>query len=173
MVLDTFIAEANIVELDTTKDYLTPAEIDEYTITDHISQRLVALGWNLNATPTSVMDGWPDYDTLAVPGVYVEITDIDKQGVEMGSAGHRTLCLVHIFGKNHSQRVRLAELIRDMFARTIPIYSYTTGNEESLTPTGEYFITDSVGWRKLPSPLTASDKQQWRAQVTANLRRID
>ncbi len=170
MVVETFTAHARIVEQDTTR-ILSPSEIDVYSIVDHLSSRLSALGWNLEVLP--VLDGWPDYDDLAVPRVYVDITDVDVAGVELGSNGNRSLCIVTVFGANDAQRRRLAELIKSIFRDTIPIYSYTTGNETSPTATGEYFITDSVGWRKLPSPYTASDNQQWRSIVTANLRRVE
>lgn len=170
MVLDTFTADARVVERDTTRE-IQAAEQSEYSIVDHLNTRLSALGWNLTVRPAD--GGWPDYDPLVVPGVYVDLSDVDTTGVELGSDGSRNLCLVMIYGKNDAQRKRLAELVRQTFNRTIPIFDYDTGNETSPNPTGEYFITDSVGWRKLPSPYTASDNQQWRALVTANLRRVE
>jgi hypothetical protein len=170
MVLETFDAQAKIVEFDATR-ILSPSEIDVYSVVDHLKSRLAAMNWELEVIP--VMDGWPDSDDLAVPGVYVDIPEVDVAGVELGSNGNRSLCIVTIFGSNDAQRRRLAELIKALFRDTIPIFSYTTGNETSPTPTGEYFITDSVGWRKLPSPYNASDNQQWRSIVTANLRRVE
>lgn len=170
MVIGTFTTNAKLVELDTTR-ILSSSEIDEYSIVDHLKERLFALGWELAVLPIS--DGWPDYEDLVIPGVYVELSEVDVAGVELGSNGNRTLCLTTVFGANPAQRTRLAELIKSIFRDTIPVFSYVTGNEADPTPTGEYFITDSVGWRKLPSPYTASDKQQYRAIITAHLRRIE
>lgn len=170
MVLGTFTVDAKVVELDTTR-ILSDAEKDEYTLTDYFNERLTAFGWDLEVLPVS--DGWPDNDDLAVPGVYVEVPEVDRAAVELGSDSHRILALIHIFGKTPAQRSRLAELARKLFERTIPVFDYATGNETSPTATGEYFITDSVGWRKLPSPYTAPDTQQYRALVTAHLRRVE
>jgi hypothetical protein len=170
MTIGTFDASAQVVEQDTTR-IIGPEEQSLYSIVDHLRSRLNALGWTLEVLPDT--GGWPDYDSLKVPSVYVNLDTVTTAGVELGSDGSRALCLVTVYGANDAQRFRLAGLIRKIFDRTIPLFSYTTGNEDNPTPTGEYFITDSVGWRKLPSPYNESDKQQYRALITATLRRVE
>lgn len=160
------------MEIDTTQGYLSVAEISEYSIRHYIQDRLTAWNWNITVLPMN--DGWPDYDEIVLPAVAVELRSLDVAGVELGSHGSRLLVIVHIFGENEAQRIRLAELItKGVFRDTVPIYNYLTGNEEDPVATGEYFITDSVGWEKIPTAYTAPDTRRWRAIVTANLRRVD
>lgn len=172
MVVGTFTGDSRLTEQDKTKGYLSVAEISEYSIRHYIQDRLTAWNWNINVAPMD--DGWPVYDELVLPAVAVELRSVDVAGVELGSHGSRLLVLVHILGDNEAQRIRLAELItKDVFRDTVPIYNFVTGNEVDPVATGEYFITDDVGWQKLPTAYTAPDTRRWRAIVTANLRRVE
>lgn len=165
-----FSANSHITELDTTR-ILSNAEIDEYSIRYYIQNRLSAWNWRINVKP--MYEGWPDFEEVDVPGVYVDVRSRSVAGVELGSNGSDLLAIIQIFAQNPAQQTRLAELIEDIFRDTVPIYDYVTGNETDPLATGEYFITDDVGWEKIPSAYTGSDKQRWRAQVTAELRRIE
>jgi hypothetical protein len=172
MVLGTFSGSAKVVEYDTTKNYLSVAEISEYSIRHYIQDRLNA--WNWNVSVKSSDEGWPDYEALEPPAVVVELRETEIAGVELGSHGSRFLVIVNVFGENEAQRTRLAELItKNVFRDTVPIYDYITGNEVDPPKTGEYFITDNVGWIKVPSAYTAPDARRWRASVTASLRRVE
>ena len=172
MVMKTFTGETVLVEQDTTKGYLSVAEVSEYSIRHYIQTRLTAWNWDIDVKPMN--DGWPDYDEIALPAVVVELRSVDVAGVELGSHGSRLLVLVHIFGENEAQRTRLAELItKNVFRDTVPIYDFITGNETDPVATGEYFLTDDVGWSKVPTAYTAPDTRRWRATVTANLRRVE
>lgn len=165
-----FLAESHLTELDTTR-ILSYAEIDEYSVRHYIQNRLSAWNWQIEVNP--MYEGWPDFEEVDAPGVYVDVRSRSVAGVELGSNGSELLVIVQVFGQNPAQQTRLAELIEDIFRDVVPIYDYVTGNETEPSPTGEYFITDSVGWEKIPSAYTGSDKQRWRAQVTAELRRIE
>lgn len=172
MVLGTSDADATVVEQDTTKGYLSVAEISDYSIRHYIQDRLTAWNWNIDVKPMD--DGWPGSEELVLPAVAVELRSVDVAGVELGSHGSRLLVIVHIFGDNEAQRIRLAELItKNVFRDTVPIYDFITGNETDPVATGEYFITDDVGWNKIPTAYTAPDTRRWRAIVTANLRRVE
>src|SRR5574338_316927 len=161
MVLGTFTSDSTVVEQDTTKGWLSVAEISDYSIRHYIQSRLTAWNWNITVIPMD--DGWPDYDEVALPAVVVELRTVDVAGVELGSHGSRLLVLVHIFGQNDAQRTRLAELItKNVFRDTVPIFNFVTGNETDPDPTGEYFITDDVGWSKIPTAYTAPDTRRWR-----------
>ena len=169
-IQDSFLADAKLVELDTTRT-LSFAEIDEYSIRYYIQDRLSAWNWTLEVKPMD--DGWPEFEDVRAPGVYVDVQHRDASGVELGSMGSGLIVVVQIIGQNPAQRTRLAELIKGIFRDTVPIYDFVTGNEDPPTPTGEYFITDDVGWDKVPSTYTDPDKKRWRANVTAELRRAE
>lgn len=172
MVLGTFSGGAHLVEQDTTKDFLSVAEISEYSIRHYIQNRLTAWNWNITVKPSD--EGWPDYETLEPPEVYVELRTTEPAGVELGSHGSRFLVIVNVFGANEAQRTRLAELItKNVFRDTVPIFNFITGNEDDPERTGEYFITDDVSWTKIPSAYTAPDTRRWRSTVTATLRRVE
>lgn len=159
------------MEVDTTTQ-LSIAEISDFSIRHYIQDRLTAWNWNITVKPMD--DGWPEYEEIVLPEVIVELRSVDVAGVELGSHGSRLLVIVSIFGQNEAQRTRLAELItKGVFRDTVPIYDYVTGNEEDPDPTGEYFITDDVGWQKIPTAYTAPDNRHWRANVTATLRRVE
>jgi hypothetical protein len=171
MVLGTFNADATVVEVDTTRQ-LSVAEISEYSIRHYIQTRLTAWNWNIDVKPMD--NGWPVNEEVVLPAVVVELRSVDVAGVELGSHGSRLLVLVHIIGANEAQRTRLAELItKNVFRDTVPIYNFITGNETEPDATGEYFLTDDVGWSKLPTANTAPDTRRWIAVVTANLRRAE
>lgn len=158
--------------VDTTQGYLSVAEISEYSIRHYIQSRLDEWGWEIKVKP--VDDGWPEYDDIAPPEVRIELRSLDVAGVELGSHGSRLLVIVHIFGENEAQRIRLAELItKGVFRDTVPIYDYVTGNEVDPDNTGEYFLTDNVGWIKIPSAYTDPQKRRWRSSVNATLRRSE
>jgi hypothetical protein len=166
-----FPASAHITELDTTRT-LSAAEVDDYSIRYYIQKRLNA--WNWTVAVKDMDEGWPDFDEVALPGVYVDVNrSRDVAGVELGSNGSRLLVVTQIIGQNPAQRTRLAELVEDIFRDTVPIYSFVTGNETDPTPTEGYFITDDVGWQKVPSVYTGSDNQRYRANVNAVLRRAE
>lgn len=165
-----FNAESKVVERDSTRE-LSYAEIDEYSIRYYIQQRLNALNWTIDIKP--MYEGWPDYEDVVTPGIYVEMRRRRVSGVELGSHGSSILTIVEIFTKNPAQRTRLAELVEDVFRDTVPVFDYVTGNETNPSPTGEYFITDDVGWEKIPSVYNGPDTQRWRAVVTASLRRVE
>lgn len=172
MVVKTLLADSQVVELDTTKGYLSVAEISEYSIRHYIQNRLTAWNWNIAVKPMD--DGWPENDVLAPPAVIVELRSVDVAGVELGSHGSRLLVIVNVFGVNEAQRTRLAELItKNVFRDTVPIYNFVTGNETNPVATGEYFITDDVGWTKIPTAYTVPDNLRWRASVNATLRRVE
>lgn len=172
MVLGTFSTDADIVEFDTTKGWLSVGEISEYSIRHYIQTRLTAWNWDIDVKPSD--DGWSDDDEIVLPAVYVDLRDVEVAGVELGSNGSRILVNVQIYGENPAQRTRLAELItKNVFRDTVPIFDYVTGNEVNPDTTGEYFITDSVGWTKLPSAYNAPDSQRYRANVSATLRRAE
>lgn len=169
-ITSDFLAQSHITELDTTR-ILSNAEIDEYSIRHYIQDRLSAWNWRVNVKP--MYEGWPDFEEVDFPGVYVDVRSRDVTGIELGSNGSELLVLVQIIAENSAQQTRLAELIKNIFRDTVPIYNYVTGNETDPSPTGEHFITDDVGWEKIPSAYTGPDRQRWRAQVTAELRRIE
>lgn len=161
-----------MVEIDTTINYLSVAEISEYSIRHYIQSRLTAWGWNIDVKPMD--DGWPVYEEVSPPAVAVELRSVDVAGVELGSHGSSLLVIVDILGENEAQRIRLAELItKGVFRDTVPIFNFITGNETEPVATGEYFITDDVGWTKVPTAYTAPDTRRWRAVVTASLRRAE
>ena len=172
MVLGTFDSDARLVEQDTTKNYLSVAEVSDYSIRHYIQSRLMAWNWNIEVQSSD--DGWPDYEELVPPAVFVQLRTTEVAGVELGSHGSRFLVIVDVFGENEAQRTRLAELItKNVFRDTVPIFDFVTGNETDPAPTGEYFITDSAGWTKVPSAYTAPDNRRWRATVSASLRRVE
>lgn len=150
---------------------LSQAEIDQGSIIHHIELQLAVKGWT-TVTVKDISDGWPVYEEIVVPGVYVLVDNSAAlQPFELGSHAKRRQVFVHIFAKNDAQRTRLADHIEDMFRDIIPIYDYVTGNE--VTPDiADYFETDSVGWRKLITTRNTPDKEKWRSVVTANLRRV-
>jgi hypothetical protein len=171
MVLGTFTGGSHIVENDTTRQ-LSVAEISEYSIIHYIQERLTAWNWNIVVKPND--EGWPEYETLEPPEVYVELRTTEVAGVELGSHGSRFLVIVNVFGENKAQRTRLAELItKNVFRDTVPIFDFVTGNEADPAPTGGYFITDDVSWSSIPSAYTAPDTRRWRSTVTASLRRAE
>lgn len=150
---------------------LSAGEIDTYSITHYLSTQLAALNWT-TVTVTDVSDGWPVYEELKVPGVYISLGDSRAMApFELGSDAKRRLVSVDIFGQNEPQRTRLAETIEDLFRHEIPIYNYVTGNE-SDPAIADYFVTDEVGWRKLPAFTDTPAKERWRSVVSATLRRV-
>jgi hypothetical protein len=153
---------------------LSQAEIDSYSIRHHIKLLLAAEGWT-TARVFDLSDGWPEYQDLYTPGVYVLVEASDAAWVpfELGSHAKRRQAFAHIFGENDAQRVRLAETISEMFRDIVPIYDYVTGNEEDEDLTAsDYLETDSVAWRKLITTRNTPDKEKFRSVVTATLRRV-
>lgn len=155
---------------------LSQAEIDQYSIIHHIELQLAALNWN-TVKVHDVSDGWPDYEELWVPGVYVLVGDSDalRGGApipyELGSHAKARRVFVHIYGQNDAQRTRLADTIEDIFRDIVPIYDYIDGNE--VTPTiVDHFETDDVGWRKVINTRNTPEKERFRSVVTARLRRV-
>jgi hypothetical protein len=168
----TLSAESKIVEWDATRaDQLTDYDVSEYSIRNHLTKRLNAQGYFIRII--SQDEGWPDYEKLQRPSVYLWVGESEDTGVELGSDGSRYIVAVQVFAKSDAERSRLAELIKTVFKRTIPIYNYVTGNEPDPEPTGEYFLTDSVGWNKIPHIYNAPDAERWRAVVNAVLRRAE
>lgn len=167
-----FSSDSRIVEADLTR-IKSDAEISEYSIRHHLNQRLSDFGWNLTITPSD--EGWPVYDSIVPPAIILFVREVQDAGVELGSDGAEYVVLTYIFGKSEAQRVRLAELIRKVFSRGVPIYNYVTGNETSPDPTGEYLESpvDSVGWQNIPHTYDAPDAERYRSVVTATLRRIE
>lgn len=153
---------------------LSQAEIDNYSIRHAISLTLADQGWN-TVQVFDVDDGWPDYEELVVPGIYVLIDETNTVLVpyELGSHAKRRMVFVHIYAKSNSQRVRLAEMIADRIRDILPIYNYVTGNEETDDlDVVDYFETDNAGWRKIIQTRQTPVKERFRSVVTANLRRV-
>lgn len=149
---------------------LSKAEIDQYSITYHIQSGLAALDWD-TVTVDQMRDGWPVYEEVRVPGVYVFVVDSTPAGFELGSHAKQRRAFIHIFGENDAQRTRLADTIEDMIRDIIPVYNFVTGNETAPV-IGDYFATDDVGWEKIPSLTSSPEKERWRSLVTATLRRV-
>lgn len=149
---------------------LSQAEIDQYSIQFYVQSGLDALGWS-TVTVNQVLDGWPVYEELSPPSVYVLCQDSDLSGLELGSHGKSRTAFLYIYGENDAQRSRLADTIQDLVRDIIPIYNFVDGNETSPTIT-DNFETDSVGWEKIPSITADPKNQKWRAIVTARLRRV-
>ena len=148
---------------------LSDAEIDQYSITHYVASGLNAAGWT-TVSVDFVRDGWPDYDDLGVPGVYIDLTDSNVAGIELGSHGKSRIVSFYVYGANDAQRNRLADSVENTVRDVIPFYDFVDGNETSPDIAG-YFLTDSVRWEKIPSVSTTPDKEKWRAVVTATLRR--
>ena len=149
---------------------LSQAEIDQYSIQYYVQSGLDALGWS-TVRVNQVMNGWPVYEELDVPGVYVICDASDLAGVELGSHGKSRTAFFYIYGENDAQRSRLADTIQDMVRDTIPIYEFVDGNE--TTPnSSEFFETDSVGWEKIPSTTADPKNEKYRSLVTARIRRV-
>lgn len=148
---------------------LSFSEINQYSITHYVQSGLAQLGWS-TVLVDQVRDGWPVYEQIATPGVYITIDNGEIAGFELGSHGDQLQTFVFIYGQNSAQQVRLAETIEHMFRDTIPIFDFVDGNETSPAIT-DYFVTDSVRWEKIPSFTTTPDKEKWRSVVTATLRR--
>src|SRR5574338_1491457 len=145
----TFIAETILVELDATDmTVLTDSDVSDYSIRHHLERRMAAFGYFIPIHSSD--EGWPVYEELQRPSIYVWFGESANRGVELGSEGSQYIVSVQIFGRNDAERTRLADLIKKVFVRTIPIYNYVTGKEIDPDPTGEYFITDNVGWTKIP-----------------------
>lgn len=149
---------------------LSDAEIDQYSATYFIQSGLSALGWD-TVTVDQVRDGWPVYEEISVPSVYVELRSSTPAGYELGNHGKERIVFFHIYGANDAQRIRLAETIENMIRDIIPIYNFTTGNEASPT-INDYFVTDDVGWEKIPTLSILPEKSRFRAQVFSTLRRV-
>jgi hypothetical protein len=149
---------------------LSEAEIDQYSFTHHIASGLDALGWS-TVMVNQVRDGWPEYSEIAVPGVYVSIRSSTPAGFELGSHGKSRAVEIAIYGENDAQRIRLAETIENIIRGEVPIYNFITGNEDSPT-IDDYFVTDDVGWDKIPSLSITPVKQRYRSIVSATVRRV-
>lgn len=151
---------------------LSQAEIDSYSIRHHIETYLADNNWT-TVRVFDVADGWPVYEDIWLPGVYLQLEGTDTVLVpyELGSHAKRRRVYIHIFGENDAQRVRLAESIAEMFRDIIPIYDYVDGNETSPDEVG-YFETDNAGWRKLIQTRNTPTKERFRSVVSATLRRV-
>lgn len=149
---------------------LSDFEIDQYSLTRHIQSGLAAAGWT-SVTVDQSRDGWPDYEELRVPGVYVLMQTSTPAGYELGSHAKQRTAFIHIFGKNDAQRTRLGESIEDMIRDVVPIFNFVTGNETDPDFL-EYFETDEVRLEKIPSLTITPDKEKWRSIVSATLRRV-
>lgn len=147
---------------------LSNAEIDQYSIEYHVQSGLDALGWEVPVH--QVTEGWPVYEQIEVPGVYVIIEESEVAPFELGSHGKQRQAFLYIYGANDAQRTRLAETLEDMVRDIMLIYDFVDGNETSPDVLDE-FVTDSVRWEKIPSIQTTPDKEKWRSVVTATLRR--
>jgi len=150
---------------------LSQAEIDQYSIQYFVQSGLDSLGWT-TVQVIQVMEGWPVYEDLVTPGVYVLCENSDLAGLELGSHGKSRTAFFYIYGENDAQRTRLADTIQDMVRDIIPIYNFTDGNETSAElSSSQSFETESVGWEKIPSTTSDPKNQKWRAVVTARLSR--
>ncbi len=148
---------------------LSQAEIDSYSIQLYVQSGLDALGWS-TVQVLQAMEGWPVYEELVTPSVYVICEASDLAGLELGSHGKSRTAFFYIHGQNDAQRTRLADTIQDMVRDIIPIYNFTDGNEADPT-IDQFFETESVGWEKIPSTTSDPKNQKWRAVVTAVLNR--
>lgn len=148
---------------------LSDAEINQYSLTHFIESGLTASGWT-TVTVDQARDGWPDYEELVVPGVYVYVENSEVTGFELGSHGKTIQAFIYIYGENDAQRTRLAENIENMVRDTVPIYGFVTGNETSPI-VADYFETENVRSEKIPTLTIAPDKEKFRARVSAQLRR--
>lgn len=171
-ILGTFGGNSRIVETDATR-VKSHAEISEYSIRHHLKKRLADNGWDLEIMPSD--EGWPGYESIVPPAIYLFVREKEARGVELGSGGGEYITFTYVFGHNEAQRTRLGELIANTFQRGIPIYNYVTGNETDPSPTGEYLEApvDSVGWQKIPHTYDAPDAEKFRLVVNATLRRIE
>lgn len=170
MVESAFVSESNIVET----DYNTLPSVDEvsqWSIEHHLNKRLAAFNISTQVIPAN--EGWPDYESVSVPSIYLFVGESSVDGVELGSDGSEYIVNLFIFARHDTERTRLGYLMKDIFRKTIPIYNYVTGNEVDPEPTGEYFITDDIGWQKISHIYNAPDAERWRAVVTAVLRRTE
>lgn len=151
---------------------LSQAEIDNYSIRHNIELVLAAQGWT-TVQVFDVNDGWPEYEELYTPGVYVLLNESETVRVpyELGSHAKQWSVFIHIFGENDAQRVRLAETIAEMFRDIVPIYDFVDGNEANPDVV-DYFETDSAGWRKISVTKNAPVKERYRSVVRASLRRV-
>lgn len=149
---------------------ISEGEINQYSITHFVASGLNSLGWT-TVKVKQVADGWPVYEELSAPGVYILCESSDLAGFELGSNGKSLSVFFNIYGENDAQRTRLAETIQDMVRDIVPIYNFVTGNETS-PEISDHFVTDSVGWEKIPSLTTSPEKEKWRSLVTAELRRV-
>lgn len=147
---------------------LSNAEIDQYSIQYYVQSGLDALGWTVPVQ--QITDGWPVYEQIETPGVYVIVEESEVAPFELGSHGKQRTLFAHIYGQNDAQRTRLAETLEDMIRDIVLIYDFVDGNETSPDVLDE-FVTDSVRWEKIPAISTTPDKEKWRSVVTATLRR--
>jgi len=147
---------------------LSNAEIDQYSIQRYIQSGLDALGWSI--VVHQVTDGWPVYEQIETPGVYVSLEESEVAGIELGSHGKQRQLFVYIYGQNDAQRTRLAETLEDTIRDIVLIYDFVDGNEANPDVVDQ-FQTNSVRWEKIPSITTTPDKEKWRSVVTATLRR--
>ena len=170
MVDVTFNANSHIVEIDYNR-LPTVDEISEYSIRKHLTERLEAFNIRIPITPAD--EGWPDYESVSIPSIYLFVGESQDEGVELGSDGSEYIVNLYIFAKHDAMRTRLGYLMKDIFRKTIPIFNYVTGNEADPEPTGEYFITQNVGWQKIQHVYNASDAERWRSVVTAVLARVE
>lgn len=170
MVEQTLTAESHIVEHDYNR-LPSVDEISEMSVRNHISKRLLAFNMRTPIHPAD--EGWPDYETLRPPLLVLQLGEVANAGVELGSDGSRYTVAVYVFARSGPERTRLGAVLKDIFRKTIPIYNYVTGTEVDAEPTGEYFITDDVGWTPIPHIYNAPDAERWRAVVNTVLRRIE
>lgn len=170
MVEQTFDAESHIVEHDYNR-LPSVDEISSLSVQKHLSERLLAYNMRTPIRPSD--EGWPDYETLVPPMLMVWLGEVNDRGVELGSDGSQYIMSVYIFARSDAERTRLGAVLKDIFRKTIPIFNYVTGTESDPEPTGEYFITENVGWRPIPHIYNAPDAERWRAVVNATISRVE
>lgn len=154
---------------------LSTAEIDKKSIRLTVQSGLAANGWIGSASvPVKLArNGFPVAEEITAPSIYVELDTSDVAGWDLGSHGKARLVFIHIFATSDDMKERLAEEVTNLFRDgTVKPLAFVTGAETSPASTGFYAV-DSVGWRSVPMPASATDADRWRARVRAELRRDD
>jgi len=149
---------------------LSGAEIDRYSVVKALTDALIADGWDVDVQ--LAQDDWPVGVEINPPQVFVLFGPSENAGFEIGSFGLRHDLFMHIYGKNDADRVRLAEAIKDLFRKNIPIYAYVDGTEANPAQVG-FLDTEDVDYRPVQVPSTTPDTERWRMVVHATVLRED
>lgn len=154
---------------------LSNVEVDWLSVRLCVQSGLAANGWTgSSAVPVKLArNGWPKPEAITLPSVHVAMGSSERAGIELGSHGKERLINIYVFGDRDGQQMRLAEEITDFFRDDkVQILAFVSGSEVSPASVGRYEV-DEVGWRPIPMPAQATKVDQFRATVSATLRRVD